>query len=188
MKILKWILTALAVAATGLMVFLWYMDMFSKPVISERVIGPYTIAYEDYMGPYKNTGKVFETVYNNLMADGIETTKGLGIYYDDPQKVPAEKLRSRCGSVVEENDIPKLMLMEKKYNIATINQAQSVVIEFPIKNNLSYMMGPMKNYPVLTKYAKAREYQLNSLAYELYDIPNKKIYFIMEIKKENLED
>lgn len=182
MKWLKIIGILAAAAVVLVVVFLGYMGMFSAPGVDERGMGPYTIVYESFTGPYKDTGKVFEKVYVALKADGIETTRGLGIYYDNPADVPADKLRSDCGSVVEEADLAKLKKLGSKYNVKVIPRSESAVVEFPIKNMLSYFIGPMKCYPVLSKHAEAKGYAYG-MCYELYDMPAKKIYFVMEIEK-----
>jgi hypothetical protein len=56
----------------------------------------------------------------------------------------------------------------------------SIVIEFPKKNMLSYMIGPIKCYPALMKYAQEKSYKM-AAPYELYN--NEKILYVMEIVK-----
>lgn len=182
MKIFKWVLIVLAVIALLLAAFLWYLGAFSSLKAYESVKGPYLIAYERSVGPYAKTGPIFEKVYNELKADGIETTRGLGIYYDDPSTVPAEKLRSDCGIVIEPKARRKFWRVSRKFKNKWVRRSKCIVVEFPIKNALSYMIGPMKAYPALMKHAEAKGYKTN-VAYEIYDEPNGKIYFIMPIKR-----
>jgi hypothetical protein len=182
MKILKWFLIVIAVLALLLVLFLAYMGMIFPLKTYESKMGPYTIAYESYIGPYGETGPVFTKVYESVKADGIETTKGLGIYYDDPGKVSADKLRSDCGIVIEQSDLAKFNKVRRKYNVKKLPQKDSIVIEFPIRNALSYFMGPMRAYPALTKYVEEKGYKFG-MPYELYNEPEKKVYFIMEIVK-----
>lgn len=77
--------------------YIWSLGVFDKQKIAEGDFGPYKYVYENHVGPYHETGKVFEELYKSLKNDGIETVKGIGIYYDNPQKVSANKLRSDCG-------------------------------------------------------------------------------------------
>jgi len=156
--------------------------MLTGPSVTEAKMGPYLFVYEEYTGPYMNTGKVFDKVYNAVKSDGIETEKGLGIYFDNPSQVPAEKLRSQCGLVIEEKDLGKFAAVSKKYKSKKINASNSIVAEFPIRNALSYAFGPMKAYPALMKYAQKKGYA-PAEAYELYDMPAGKIYFVMPIVK-----
>ena len=182
MKILKWILIVILVLLLLVLAFLAYMGFFSSLKIYEAKKGPYVIAFERFVGPYAKTGPVFDRVYKGLKAEGIETKRGLGIYYDDPSRVPAEELRSDCGVVIETKDLPRFRKVKHKFKVKWIPKKDSVVLEFPIRNMLSYMMGPMKAYPALMKYAKEKGYKIK-MTYELYDESKKKIFFVMVIAK-----
>ena len=48
---------------------------------------------------------------------------------------------------------------------------------------VSYMIGPMKAYPAMTKYAKENGYSESTVGIEVYDEENKKIIFMMDIVK-----
>ncbi|MFC1770539.1 GyrI-like domain-containing protein [Candidatus Margulisiibacteriota bacterium] len=159
--------------------FLAYMGMFSNIKITEKETGPYLIAYESFVGPYAQSGKVFDKVYKALKSENIETLRGCGIYYDNPADVPAEKLRSDCGVIIEEKDLAAFEKVKSKYKTKTIQKATRLVAEFPKKNMLSYMFGPMKVYPAFNKYCKAKGYNESTLGYEIYDETNKKIIFLM---------
>jgi hypothetical protein len=143
-------------------------------------MGPYTYVYESFTGPYKNVGKVFMQVDAALKTEGITTEKAIGIYYDDPSKVAADKLRSDCGLVLEAKDLSKIPALKEKFKLATMPKKISIVIEFPKKNMLSYMIGPIKCYPALMKYAQEKSYKM-AAPYELYN--NEKILYVMEIVK-----
>ncbi|MFH1386231.1 MAG: GyrI-like domain-containing protein [bacterium] len=181
-KILKLILIAIAITAVLVFAFLAYMGMIFPLKSYETQMGPYTLVYESFVGPYAQTGPVFDKVYKALKAEGIETTLGLGIYYDEPGKVPADKLRSDCGVVVEKKDLAKLYRVQRKFNVKRLRQRKSIVVEFPLRNMLSYMLGPMRGYPALIKHAEQNGYRPR-LAYELYDEKQKKIFFVMRIVK-----
>jgi len=182
MKILKWILIILAVIVLLAIGFMAYMGIFSPMKPYEAKMGPYTIAYESFIGPYAKTGPVFARVSEALKAEGIVTTRGLGIYYDNPSQVPADKLRSDCGVVIEEKDLAKFNKIKTKFKVKEIAQKDSVVVEFPIRNAVSYMIGPMKAYPALMKYAGEKNYKM-TMIYELYDEAHGKVFFVMVIEK-----
>lgn len=178
-KIILFVFLGLIILVVG---YLGYLGMFSKPVAAEQKIGPYTFVYEEFIGPYKDSGSVFEKVYNVLKENGIESTKGIGVYFDDPAKVEAEKLRSHCGAIIEEKDYNKLAQLEGLLKKGNLAQKDSIVVEFPKKGILSYMIGPMKCYPILAKYAKEKGYNISDKGIEIYDEPAKKIYFIFQIE------
>jgi hypothetical protein len=181
-KILKWLLIVVALVVLLAAGFLTYLGFFSEMKVSESLMGPYTIAYESFTGPYAQTGPVFANVYTVLKTVGIKTTLGLGIYYDDPSKVAADKLRSDCGVVIEAKDLAKLKALQVKFKVKRLGQNDCLVTEFPIRNTLSYMIGPMKAYPALMKAATAKGYQ-GIMTYELYDEGQGKISFVLVIAK-----
>lgn len=180
MKIIKWIGIVLVVLLVVTAAFFWYMGLFNTLKVSEQEVGPYTYAYEKFVGPYWDTEHVFQKVERSLKAEGIATDKAIGIYYDDPAKAAKEKLRSDCGLVLEEKDLSKVPDLKKKYMVATMPKKMSIVVEFTARNKLSYMLGPMKGYPALMKYAQGKGYKI-AMPYEFYT--KEKILYIMEIVK-----
>ncbi|MDY6968166.1 MAG: hypothetical protein SVR08_05860 [Spirochaetota bacterium] len=182
MSKIKIIIIILIILLIGIAGFLSYMGIFYTPVPSEKMTGPYTFVYEEFIGDYKKTGPVFDKVYKSLQDEGIKTTRALGIYFDNPAETPEDKLRSHCGIIIEENDLNKVPKLKSKYKVGHIGQHDSVVVEFPIKNSLSYMIGPMKCYPVIVKHAKEKGYKMTT-AFELYDQPAERILYIMKIIK-----
>ncbi|MBN1621779.1 MAG: hypothetical protein JW871_04230 [Endomicrobiales bacterium] len=181
--IIKIALGVIAAGIIGLISFLFYMGVFSTPEVTEMETGPYTIVYEEFIGDYKKSGQVFERVGKAMEKEGIKTTRGFGIYFDDPKMVPADKLRSHCGLVIEGDNLKMVPELKKKYNIQVIDKSNRIVIEFPIKNMLSYVIGPMKCYPAFSEYSKEKGYKVDSPGYELYDMQSKKILFMMDIEK-----
>lgn len=182
MKILKWSLIVLLVLIVALLGYLSYLGVFSALKVTEQKIGPYTLAYAEYMGPYSGTGPTLTKVYNSLKQDGVECSKGFGIYFDDPKQVAADKLRSKLGCVIEAKDLAKFSKVSRKYKVMKWPAKNCLVTEFPIRSNLSYMIGPLKAYPAIMKYTKEKGIQ-SSLALEIYDMQTKKILYIMEIAK-----
>jgi len=183
MHALKIILSILAVIIVLITGFLFYLGMFGKMTVTEQPMGPYVIAYEHFVGPYSKTKTAFDNVYNTLIANGIDSQLGLGIYYDDPSQVSANQLKSDCGSVLTGESISKARLLDGKISIKEIEKTPCLVTTFPIKNPMSYMFGPMRAYPALAKYAKENNIVFGGLSYEVYDMPNKVIYFVFQINE-----
>ena len=182
MKIFKRGLIIIAVVVLLAIGFLTYMGLFLPMKVYESKMGPFTVAYESFVGPYSKTGPVFAKVYGALKTAGIASPRGLGIYYDDPSRVPADKLRSDCGVVIEKSDMAKFNVVRAKLKVKQLAKKDSIVAEFPIRNALSYMIGPMKAYPVLMNYAREKGYKM-SMSYELYDEAQGKIFFVFVITK-----
>lgn len=184
MKVIKWVLIVIAVIIALGIAYLGYLGMFSGLPVSEKEMGPYVFVYEHFIGPYQDTGKVFFRVNGVLEKEGIKATKGLGIYYDDPKVTAPGELRSDCGSIIEASDVSRLKDL-KSVNIKSIGRQYCIVAELPIKGALSFMIGPMKGYPALMKYAreKGSRWAKGSMPMELYDMQAGKIYYMMGIVK-----
>jgi len=178
MKIVKTIGIVLAVLLLSCAAFLGYMGIFNSLKVNEQELGPYTYVYERFVGPYKDTGPIFKKVEAALKADGITPDNAIGIYYDNPEKVAKEKLRSDCGFVLKEQDLSKVPALKKKYTVGTLPKKMSMVVEFPMRNTLSYMLGPIRCYPALVKYAQEKGHKIG-VVYELY--LEDKILYVMEI-------
>ncbi|MBU0683063.1 MAG: GyrI-like domain-containing protein [Candidatus Omnitrophota bacterium] len=183
MKIFGIIVLVLVALITG---FLFYEGVFYSVKVTEEVIGDYWVVYEGHIGSYEQVGPVMEKIYQNLKKDGVDTTVGFGIYYDNPQKVEKSKLRSEIGAVLDEKDYGKINDLKTKYNIKEIKKRKSLVASFPIRNTLSFMVGPIKVYPAMEEYSKKNKIDLNkvkdSYGLELYDMKNKKTIYIMPVE------
>ncbi|MDC0977623.1 GyrI-like domain-containing protein [bacterium] len=186
-KKLKIGLSVIGAIVVILLLYMSYLGMFRSVKVVEQATGPYTYVYQEFTGDYKLTGPIFGNIYQELKKAGIETSLGFGVYYDDPQTKPAEELRSDCGIVIAPEDAAKAAMITKNFKIGKLEVATRAVVVFPIKNKSSYMIGPMKAYPALIKYAKEMNYEEMVVGYELYDHANKKTVYMMDlVKKENL--
>ena len=167
-----------------LIIFAWYIGYFCKIQLAEKEVGPYTVAYAEHIGPYTKVGPVMDQVYNDLIAENIKPTLGYGEYFSNPKITPKEELRSEVGSIIEENDISKLDRTGVKYKVKTLAKNNSLVAEFPYKNILSFMIGPMKVYPAMQKYMDKNnmEWTEDMPSMEIYNMEKKVITFVVNIK------
>jgi hypothetical protein len=182
LKFLKWLVIVIVVLALIVVAWLAYMGFFAKLTVTEQQIGPYTLVYEEYVGPYSDTGKVIKRVYDGCKQEGVMTLKGFGIYLTSPKEVAWDKQRSEIGCVLEPQDLGKARKLAKKFKIKVWPKSSCLVTEFPIKSDLSYMIGPMKAYPELNKAMAAKKAKLG-YCMELYDMPAKKTLFIFQLAK-----
>ncbi|HDQ26834.1 MAG TPA: AraC family transcriptional regulator [bacterium] len=159
-----------------------HAGLFYKPEVKVEETGPFTLVYVEHTGDYSNAWKYQDEVYKKLIAEfNIKTTKGFGIYYDDPAKVEKSELRSELGCILEGEDIKKAQLVEGKFKVKTLNAEKSVVSGHPFTNPFSVILGIMKVYPLLGK--KAAEEGLDAgFAMEIYDAPAKATTYIFRGK------
>jgi hypothetical protein len=153
--------------------------LFYKPAVTEGVTGPYTLVYLEHTGDYAQTGKIQMDIYNSLIAEfGITTTKGFGIYLDDPKTVAKDKLRSEVGCILEGDNIKKAGLVTSKFKVKTLEPKKSLIAEHPFSNPLSIIIGISKVYPLFSKHLGGKPSGY-TYSMELYDVPGKKIIYIM---------
>ncbi len=182
MKKLSVIAGVISALIGGILIFLQYMGVLlpAEAVIQET--GPYHHVYEDFTGPYHKTGEVFSRVYENLKKDGIETKDGLGIYMDNPQDVPQEKLRSQCGSVLEENQLAAFENVKGVYSYQLLPRRRSITVTYPLRNSLSYMMLPLVAYPVLQKAVLTNSLKPTAPPFEVYKMDSGEIMFVLPVE------
>ena len=179
---MKIVLIILAILVVLFIVIFAYYGGFMKISFRVENQGGEIVVYENVIGDYSQSAKVSDKVYYALLNDEkIETTKGFGIYYDNPKKVAKEKLRSEIGCIIENADSTILARLSEKYQVKTLPQSNFVVAEFPFKGKLSVFFGIMKVYPALDKFNKEHGY-IESPITEIYDVPNKKIIYRKETK------
>nr|XP_015202864.1 PREDICTED: testis-expressed sequence 264 protein isoform X1 [Lepisosteus oculatus] len=117
-----------------------------------------TIAYKFKQGPYKECGSLF----TESCSIGPKLSS-IGVYYDDPKQVPAEKCRCAVGSILSEGEVKPseelLRLYEKfGYKIFSFPEVTHVVTTaFPHRTFLSVMLGVHRVYPQLSSYIKERK-------------------------------
>ncbi|MDR3266697.1 MAG: GyrI-like domain-containing protein [Tannerella sp.] len=162
-----------------------YYGGFRKINFKVEALGGETLVYENVVGDYQQASKVSNKIYYALLNDEkIATTKGFGIYYDNPKNVEKSKLRSEVGCIVENLDSATLARLSEKYQVKIFPQSQYVVTEFPFKGGMSIMVGIMKVYPALAKYIESEKLK-DSPIMEIYDVPNKVIIYRKEIVPQN---
>lgn len=182
MKSLAKIIVAIVlIGAIGIGGIGYYMGMFDTIVVEEKEMGPYVVAYQAVTGPYTEVGPAMNEVYEGLLENDIQSTVGVGLFYDDPRVVAPEDLRSEVGSLITEEDTK---LESTAYEIKRIPARKSIVAKFPYKNALSYMLGPIKIYPALEKYMAEHGYVQGTgeelPAIELYDMEANEIVYILQ--------
>jgi hypothetical protein len=179
MKITLLIILFLVILA---IIMLVWLGIFKKVPVAIARQGGEALVFESLKGDYRQSAAAMDRVYYQLLNDdGIETFKGFGIYYDNPEKVNNENLRSEAGCIVENKDLEKLKALGDKYQVKIFPEADYVVSEFPYKNKLSVFVSLMKVYPALNKFVENNGHDPGGFVMEIYDIPNKRIYYRKQI-------
>lgn len=152
------------------------------PGISKE--GGETLVFEKITGDYSQSGIVSDRVYNSLLTDyDIETTKGFGIYYDNPKNVATDQLRADIGCIVDSEHLDEWEALQTNFEVTTFPLGEYLVAEFPYKGKLSVLIGIFKVYPQLENYVKENNYQPDTPVMEIWDVPNKKIIYRKKLVK-----
>ncbi|MGI5826810.1 MAG: GyrI-like domain-containing protein [Patescibacteria group bacterium] len=183
-KVLKVLFVSFTVLLLTVVAVLSYHGFFSTPQVTEKEVGPYLVAVKHFTGSYYKVGPTMTEVDTWLRENGVNSTKGIGLFYDDPAKVPENQRRSAVGNVLEGVDESTLAKIKEKLEVIEIKPSRAVVVEHPIKTPLSYMLAPMKVYQEINRYWTNKGYPPEtegSFSIEIYDIPGKITTYIMPI-------
>ena len=121
MKMIK-IVSISIIAFIAIIVIIYaYLGGFKKINFQHLDQGGETLVYEEITGDYQQSAAVMDKIYYSLLNDfNIETYKGFGLYFDNPQKVEKDKLHSEAGCILEKADTNKISLLKDKFEIKTL--------------------------------------------------------------------
>ncbi|MBN1897634.1 MAG: GyrI-like domain-containing protein [Spirochaetes bacterium] len=166
----------------GILYFLNQSGFFANIEITEEGKGPFQLVYQEYTGDYKNASMIIDQVYQALKDEKVEPLLGFGIYYDRPGKVKKEELKSDLGCILEKKDYGRIEHLEKKFNVKKFSRTNCIVASLPFNNQFSIMIGIVRVYPRLFKYLSQKGLKGGPVM-EIYNIPEKKIIYIIPLKK-----
>ncbi|PJZ51756.1 GyrI-like domain-containing protein [Leptospira adleri] len=167
MKILT---LSILIIVSCLLGFLFYLGAFDRVQVKEDTLGPLYVLSHERIGDYNNIGATFEVLQKELPAKGIQNFKLFGIYLDNPNEVPKDKLRSEVGAILSEplSKVPEGLSLDLK--LRTIPKKRYVLSEFPFRNFLSIFLGIYKVYPKVFQACEERGCNLKGkYSMEIYE-------------------
>ncbi|TGK35666.1 GyrI-like domain-containing protein [Leptospira andrefontaineae] len=167
LKIFLGVTLALIVSGVG---YFYYLGAFDTVQVKEETLGPFYVLSHDRVGNYRNVGETFETIQKEFPEKGIKNYKMFGIYKDNPNTVPEEKLRCEVGALFSEPiaEIPSGFSLPLKYKV--IEKKRYLAADFPLKSFVSIFLGIFKVYPELTKACIEKGCDMNGKAsMEIYE-------------------
>jgi hypothetical protein len=179
MEVVMKIVVLILIGILAVLPFVLYrLNVFTAVPVSEREVGPFLLVYKKHIGDYREAGKVTDEVYYDLRDKySIDTTKGFGLYYDNPKETPTDQMRSILGVIVEGRSAQELGEVSEKYGVVEFSKTKAVVAEFPFKGPMSIMVGVFKVYPKLNAYIEQRGLPQSPI-FEIYDQPNQRLTYI----------
>lgn len=181
---MKFVLIGLAVIVIVVISVFAYYGAFKSIKPEIKRCGGETLVFREVTGDYSQSGPVSKEVYETLKNDfAIETTKGFGIYYDNPKETPKEKMRSDVGCILDETvSDEKISELKKEFKIAVFPEDEYITAVFPFKNQMSVLFGVFKVYPAFEKFSVENGYPTDSDVMEIWDIPNKQTIYRKKLK------
>ncbi|XP_040263969.1 testis-expressed protein 264 [Bufo bufo] len=158
----EWVLISLIAAVVALLLLtLFGLAVYSGLLTEVEVrAGPppirgVVLAYKFRVGPYDESG--------NLYTESVSMAPKLvsiGVYYDNPMKVPVEFCRYIVGSILSEGDekpLPDHVRIFRKHGfkfcvLPEVNHA--VMATFPYTTPFSIQLATTRVHPALEKYVK----------------------------------
>lgn len=116
-----------------------------------------TFVYKFKEGPYKECGQLLKE--SQCIGPRLPC---VGVFYDDPNKVPGALCRSAVGSILSEGENKADEELLKRYETSGFNVfsfpevTHVVTTSFPHRTFLSMLLGIMRVYPRLNHYIKER--------------------------------
>jgi hypothetical protein len=181
MKIMKLLFVAILGILIICIVVYAYYGGFKHLEIQMAEQGGEFVVYDSIVGEYQQSGVLMDKIYYTLLNDfKIETYKGFGKYFDNPKKVEKTKLRSEAGCIIETKDVDRAQATGI-FKSKILPVQRYIVVEFPYKGKFSVLFSIMKVYPALSKFASMNGFDEDGAVLEIYDIPNKTIFYRKEL-------
>jgi hypothetical protein len=161
--------------------FLAYYGAFAPVVVSQQHVGPLWLVCEKHVGSYAQVKGPMERMQARLMQRGVSTTSGFGLYFDNPQEVSKEHLRSLVGCIVESEELGLIDSLRRDFTVLQYPGARSLQVSFPFKGGISVFVGMLRVYPILTNYIKNNGLSIVPML-EIYDVPHQEIRYVASVE------
>lgn len=141
-----------------------------------------TIAYKFRKGPYSNCGPLFQEA--RKIGPKFPC---IGVFYDDPTKVPKPQCRYAVGSILSEGESRADEELVKSYEASDFNVfcfpevTHAVTTSFPYRTFLSILLGVMRVYPRMMDYIKKRSLCAHPCI-EIYK--DSRIYYMLPLARQ----
>ena len=164
---MKKVLAIIVLLVFAAVTYLANEGLFSKVVVAEGDMPGFRVIGIEHRGPYDKIGPAFERISEIAKEKGIEP-RMIGVYFDNPDMVAEDSLKSLAGMIVSvEDSLALASLPELKPLI--IPAGHAAISSFETDGMVSMIIGAMKSYPKLTEYVaeKGKGEDVN-FVYEVY--------------------
>lgn len=142
MKKVLWIVLALVAIVFG---FLISQGLYRTVEVQQGEQGGFILVGVDHVGPYMEIGNAFAEVQAQF-PDG----EFAGIYYDNPEFVAEDSLRSFAGVKVSATDGLEAIAAHPEFRLVEVEKGPSLYTDWSGgSGTVSMILGTMKAYPAL---------------------------------------
>lgn len=150
---------ALVAFVLPLLMIAYFLGIFAHPQVRIAETGPYRYAYIPFQGPYYQVDDNLQSLKKALVLGRVPHGSPLGIFYDDPRKVPAQSRRGRAGYL-----LPADAHAPPGIKVDVIPRRRVVMVQVKAHPAIA----PIKTYRALDKWAKAQGIPVRWPTVELY--------------------
>lgn len=167
---MKKVLIVLGALVVILVAFLAYQGAFAKVTVAESTSPGYLVVGVDHTGPYEDIGPAFERVSGVCKDLGMKNYRMMGIYFDHPDSVAKEKLRSYAGVILSNPTDTMKFLSKEGFHTYSIPPGNCIATELKTSGMVSMIIAAMKAYPALSKdYSEKYSGRTVTQVYEVYE-------------------
>ena len=131
---MKKVVVAIVIIIAMLTIYTAFFGLFHPIEVVEKESDPVVFVYDKHIGPYKDSAKVADRIYDRLKKEyGIDTLKGIGIYYDRPGDVDNSKLRSVTGCVLDGKYSDRRKELEKNFKVGELPSGRYGFGDLPLQ-------------------------------------------------------
>ncbi|EQC0057007.1 hypothetical protein ACY0L3_002629 [Klebsiella oxytoca] len=156
-----------------------YRMVFYSVNIKKSYLGGEVIIYKTTEGNYQNAFSIMNDLrYKLLTTFYIQTTKGIIIYYDEPNKLEKGKLRLDVGCIIDINSIDniKMAKINQTWTVKVLPIMPSVNMEAPFYGKHSIIINMIKSRSKIERYISSCGYRKGPTI-EIYDMYAKKMTY-----------
>jgi DNA gyrase inhibitor GyrI len=164
---MKKVLAIIVLLAFAAVTYLANEGLFSKVLVTEGEMPGFRVMGIEHRGPYDKIGPAFERMSAIAKEKGLEP-RMIGVYFDNPDMVAEDSLKSLAGMIVSAEDSLVLASLPELKSLI-IPAGHAAISSFETDGMASMIIGAVKSYPKLTEYVaeKGRGEDVN-FVYEVY--------------------
>ena len=167
MKKILLIVVTIMIAIIG---FLSYEGIWASANIEKNEEGGYLMIGIEHVGAYYKISNTMKRLEKEVTEAGIKNPSFAGMYYDDPEKVAEDSLRSFAAVIINNpKDSAKLVSM-KGYKVVNIERGNALICDMKTHGMVSTIIAVYKAYPTFSAYFAAHPDEAKTIkyTYELY--------------------